>query len=734
MVFRAVVLRAQAPRCTGIVVRGTVLAAAIGLGLPVPSQAQDVVPTAIGGPGGGAAASQPVAQLPAVSIEATAVDDDTLVHLQTPVNGGALGARTQLETPFSTTVVTAQDIEDRQVNKLGDVFALDASVSDNSAAYGAFASYLTVRGLPLDWQNSYRIDGKPFLSYVTVLPYEQFERIELLKGASGFMYGFGTPGGLINYVTKKPTDEPVRAIDIGYVSKSLIHEHLDIGGRAGASGAFGYRLNATHEEGSTYNDGSLYRNSFSLALDARLSDALTWDFQSIYQDRNAIDQEPTIYAGAMSGNRLPSPVRNDDNTLVGNGTYADNRFRFYATGLTYELNSDWTFRTDYSYSTTRTRRNESVLFLRDSLGNYDDYHSDYGEAYSYNQWQGMLQGRFYTGTLQHQVVMGASWQKQKNDYSANGVYRFIGTGNLWSQNTNTYYSEGALDLYRAAEITQKSIFLSDTVDLAHGWSVLGGIRYTDYSQTGFDADGARSSEYDKNGVPTPTVALMYKITPQTMAYASYMESLEPGSSVGATYANFGELLDPLKSRQYEVGIKTEHEDWAATAAVFRIEKKAEYTNAANELVQNGESVYQGVELAGSVRVARDWNVGSSLMFLDSEYRKGSDYVGNRVAGAPRFVAAAQVTYSVPYLPGLKLRADAKYTGATMVGASNNVKVDDYTIVNIGAIYDTRLYGYDTTFRAGINNLANKKYWMFQSADYVKAGDPRSFMVSATLRF
>ena len=58
---------------------------------------------------------------------------------------------------------------------------------------------------------------------------------------------------------------------------------------------------------------------------------------------------------------------------------------------------------------------------------------------------------------------------------------------------------------------------------------------------------------------TPTFALMYKLTPRTMAYASYIESLEPGSSVGATYANFGALLDPLKSKQYELGIKTEQD-------------------------------------------------------------------------------------------------------------------------------------------------------------------------------
>ncbi|HCN70581.1 MAG TPA: hypothetical protein DIS96_02235, partial [Pusillimonas sp.] len=79
--------------------------------------------------------------------------------LNESVDGGALGSKTQLETPFSTTVVTGEELERRQVTKLGDVFTLDAAVSDNSAQDGAWANYLTVRGLQLDWQNGYRIDG-----------------------------------------------------------------------------------------------------------------------------------------------------------------------------------------------------------------------------------------------------------------------------------------------------------------------------------------------------------------------------------------------------------------------------------------------------------------------------------------------------------------------------------------------------------------------------------------------
>ena len=98
------------------------------------------------------------------------------------------------------------------------------------------------------------------------------------------------------------------------------------------------------------------------------------------------------------------------------------------------------------------------------------------------------------------------------------------------------------------------------------------------------------------------------------------------------------------------------------------------------------------------------------------------------------MAAAQLAYSVPQVPGLKLRADVKYTGNTMLGASNRVQVDDYAIVNIGATYDTQIHGYEATFTAGINNVANKRYWLYQSSDYVKAGDPRTYGLTASLKF
>ncbi|MOA56119.1 TonB dependent receptor [compost metagenome] len=70
----------------------------------------------------------------------------------------------------------------------------------------------------------------------------------------------------------------------------------------------------------------------------------------------------------------------------------------------------------------------------------------------------------------------------------------------------------------------------------------------------------------------------------------------------------------------------------------------------------------------------------------------------------------------------------------MLRTSNDLHAPGYTLMNLGATYDTVVGGYDTTFRVALNNATGKQYWMYQYANYIKAGDPRSLNVSATLRF
>jgi iron complex outermembrane recepter protein len=603
--------------------------------------------------------------LPTVKVTAT---QDTAQHLKEDVSSGALGARSQLDTPFSTTVVTSEELQDRQPSKLGDIFATDASVSDNGNAYNAWATYVTVRGMQLDWQSGFKIDGLPFNSYGITMPYEQLEKVELLKGLTGFMYGFGAPGGVVNYVTKKPplSATPIRSVDIGYYTDGVWTEHADLGGRVGPDGMFGYRLNATHEEGRTYNEGNVRRDSVSLALDARITRDLKATFGALYQERHSSGITGAISTAQYPGASLPHTFSGGTGDLSGPDQHLNTNVQLYTAGVQYNLGPDWTLNATYSYSKSSRDRNEGTYYLQNSAGDYTDSRFAGKEGHQLSLWQVSAEGHVKTGPFQHQIVFGAAYQRQTNDYGANSFFGQVGTGNLYQPNTNTFDSASNYFTYRDSDITQKALFASDTIQLTQRWSVLGGLRYTNYEQHGYTPAGATASTYSQNGVVTPTVALMFKLAPTTRLYTSYVESLEAGTVVGDTYANRGELLKPLRSKQYEVGIKSEHARWSATAALFRIERGSAYANSANVFTQDGESIFQGVEFGGDVRLGQSWNVGGDLMWINTKYEAGAANNGNRVAGAPQFVVAGHATYSVPYVPGLRIGADAKFTGNTNV--------------------------------------------------------------------
>ncbi|MFC0398213.1 TonB-dependent siderophore receptor [Paraburkholderia rhizosphaerae] len=671
--------------------------------------------------------------LPAVRITAS---QDAPLHLDEDVSSGALGTRSQLDTPFSTTIVTDEQLQEMQPAKLGEVFMRDASVSDNSNPYNAWASYLTVRGMQLDWQNAFKIDGLPFNAYGITMPYEQLESVQLLKGLSGFMYGFGAPGGIVNYVTKKPPRSAkfFGSVDVGYQTDGIWSQHVDLGGRVGPNDMFGYRLNATHEEGQTYNDGHVRRNAVSLALDARLTRDLTATFGLLWQERHATGITSAIYTAQFPGLSLPPPVSGGSPNLSGPDQHLNTNLQWYTAGLRYNLTPDWTASLTYGYSNSSRDRNEGTFFLQNYLGNYNDFRFAGKEGNRLTFWQAMVEGNVKTGPFAHQLVFGAAYQKQINDYEVSSFYDQIGTGNLYQPNTNVFFSPEGLSSFPSADIIQKSLFASDTIQLTERWSVLGGVRYTNYEQNGYALDGSTTSTYSKNGVLTPTVALMFKLARTTTLYASYVQSLEPGSIVAPTYANGGALLSPIRSKQYEVGVKSEHERWSATAALFRIERGAEYPNSANVYVQDGEQIFQGVEAGADVRLGRDWTVGGDLMWIDTKYERGAANVGNRVAGAPKFVGAAYVSYAVPAVPGLRLGVDAKYTGNTEVRPAGGLQTGGYLLVNAGASYLTRIGGHDVTLRASVDNLFNRRYWMFQYADYVGPGDPRTLSLNARFDF
>ncbi|WP_241018020.1 TonB-dependent siderophore receptor [Burkholderia sp. Ac-20349] len=648
------------------------------------------------------------------------------------VSSGALGARSDLETPFSTRVVTQQDLEDRQVKSLGKVFAEDAAVLSLGDTYSFNAYSINVRGMALDDFNGYKINGLPFYMTTVELPVESFESIQLLKGASGFMYGFGAPGGIINFVTKKPTDTFTFSADVGYSSDGVASEHIDTGGRFGPQSMFGYRFNITHEQGDTYNGAHVLRNSESLSLDARLTQSLTWTFDGLYQSRKVDGGIQDITLSNFTGTSVPRAPSGRTNLSAYGDTFFNSNVYFLSSGLHWQIDPVWKASIDYSHSKDERSYSGQWLNLLNPQGDFDTILNRARGSSIYDIVQATLEGKFSTGPIDHQVVLGASEQWLSKKTVPKALYTDIGSNNLYNPITPLTWN-GTFDYgqqYNNFNSQQKSLFASDTLSFLKYWSILAGVRYTSYRQTSYTAPGTAGSTYTKTPI-TPTLALMYRPRSDLMFYASYVEALEDGGTAGSSYANADQVLDPIKSKQYEVGVKYDAQHYGASAALFRIERGAQYGNAQNVYVSNGKVRITGLELNGRVDLPAGFRVAASTAWEAGTYNETeADLVGNRVEGIPRWQATLQVSDRIPGLQGLTANVEAHYYGSMKADANNQFVLPSYTLFNAGLSYRTTIGGHGVTLRAEVDNIFNRHYWGFLQSDYLFVGAPRTLALNA----
>lgn len=647
--------------------------------------------------------------------------------------GGAFGTRAILDTPLSVTSISREDLADRGVTALGDVFARDAAVTSQGDSNTIYSSNISVRGLQLDAANGYKINGLPIYNFGVELPVSFFDRVDLLKGSSGFLYGFGAPGGIVNYVTAKPTAEPRFSIDAGYRSDSIWSAHADLGG-AIAGKYLGYRLNVLSEEGTAPNGGHVNNKAASLSLASQLTSNLQWTFDGIYQKRKTDGVIQGIGTSMFAGSALPAAPSGSDRLPATDGSFFNTEYYLVSSGLRWQFAPDWTVSANISRSGNTRRFSFDFAYLLDDAGNYTNYVNDSQSRNRFDQGQALVEGSFRTGPFAHQVVLGASVQRYQAFGNVNQVFAPTGTGNLYTGDPLPYSSSMVVDEYRSAEITQRALFASDTVQLLPGVSAVAGLRWTDYEQNGYNTAGARASRYRKKPI-TPTFALLYKPSSTTTLYASYIESLEQGTIVSSVYANRDALLSPLRSKQYEAGVKVDEKLWSGSAAVFSVRRGAGYANAANEYVQDGYALYRGIDVSGRIRPLEGLSIGASALWLDAEYRKTSAAIqGNRVEGTPKFQASGDVTYQLAAVPGLSASANLRRNGNGTVDSAAQLATSGYTLYGLGLKYETDLLGHAATLRANLSNLTNKRYWYYIQPGFIYPGEARTLSVGAQFAF
>lgn len=657
--------------------------------------------------------------------QASTLDAVQVVGKRVQPAAGALGVRPALDTPYSVRTVTREQIEERQVISVASAFFGDASVTPlvNDDGIKWSSSGVSVRGLALSTADSSKVDGLPMTTSFTEWPVEVVENIDLLKGPAGFMYGFGAPGGIINYVSKAPTDETTLRAVAGFRTSGIATTHVDVGGRFGSDGMFGYRFNAARDEGETYDGGNIDRRVLSLGLDARLSDAVTWDANWVWQDRMLRDVAPYFYLGG-GVTRAPPAVDGDhdfgiDGPFVGTKTWSAR------TSLRWRIAPDW----NSTISFGRSHYAQDVSFpyavVYNNAGDYELAGYSMANVVTRNMAQAMVEGSFRTGPLQHEVVAGAYWMKNMEDVPLEGAGGCEAgcLGNLYTQADFVYENpavgSGAGGAFaRYADTVHRAAFISDTVEFLPGLSAVLGLRFNDYDNVSFNAwgDGSISSRYNKKPT-TPTIALLYKPRESMTVYASYVESLEPGVTVGTAYLNAGEVLEAMVSSQYEAGFKLVQGRWSTDAALFRIDRAANIdrvTNAGRYLVQDGVTRYQGAEWSFGFRASDDWRLGGGVTWLDATYQELSPSnaanLGNRAMGTSRLQSVLQAGYTPSAIPELSLHAGVRYYGDHYQDAANRLNLPGYSLLSAGFGYRFEVSGHLMTLRAQLNNLTGKAFW------------------------
>jgi iron complex outermembrane receptor protein len=653
-----------------------------------------------------------------------AAEADTIIVTgqaeQPRLSSGALGTRTTLETPFSIATTGADEIEKLRAHTTADYFIADSSVGrDGGSTYNIHSQWITVRGAAV---RTHLYNGVPLRdSQGADTPPEFLEQVQLLKGAGGFLFGFAAPGGVINYITKKATGEPLLNVNLGYQSATLFKQHVDAGGKAGP---VAYRINLVQEFGETYNQGKSLRYGGAIALQANLAENLVWKADAFIQ-RNRLDRaEPSWVVGGNASPFVPSyqhrdvpdPV-NGRTRFASDDTYTDGRLWSAVTSLTWQFAPDWSAR----LSGGRVESNHRLPYERIMLINQE---GDYAlrlfnglNIYGNTLASLFVEGKFQTGSIRHEIAAGADWRDSTGTHGQNAATVQPG-GNIFDPVPVrwNYDNRRNVEARKTGWDKEESAYISDTVTVFDSVSVLAGIRYTRFHSKAWAwATLAKTSDYETTGV-TPTFALLYRPNPGTTLYASYIQALSAGTIVGDIYANVGEILPALTSRQYEAGAKFEQANWSGELAVFRLDRGANLITADNRLVQDGIERYQGVEASGRVKLGEEWTLGLSGTFVDGKHQKATNtwLIGRPLHGTARFNGVASVDYRPGFLPGLGLRGLLRYQGEAAIynnqAADWTVYTPDVVLATIGGDYGFELGGREVTLRAQVQNLFDTRFW------------------------
>ncbi|WP_241609142.1 ferric-rhodotorulic acid/ferric-coprogen receptor FhuE [Rosenbergiella australiborealis] len=648
---------------------------------------------------------------------------------------------TDRDIPQSVSVITEQRMKDQDLRTLNDVLKQSPGISSNqsdSERYSYFA-----RGFYI---NNYSYDDIPVTQDApwnfgeTDDDMAKYQRVDIIRGATGLMSGTGNPSATINLIRKKAESKTfIGDLSTSYGSWNNQRYVADLQGPLNDSGTLRARVISGYQDQNSQLDRYHKISKFFYGdLAADLTDHTTLDLGYDYQQRHT--SNPT-WGG------LPTWFTNGEKTHYSRSTNAAADWTFYNTlarrqfaNLVTHFDNGWETHINAMHGETLM---DSRLFY---LSGFPDQATGIlpSTGYGYAGWYKGIRTQtavdaFATGPFtlfgrQHQLVAGVDYSRQRNRYDySSAIYSpaQIGNYNQWMGDI-AQPDWPAWALSSNDTIRQRSGYVAARFSLTDPLSLVTGMRYTEYTTNG------SSAMMQKNNL-TPYGGIVYDLTDSLSAYASYTSIFQPQTYRDTT----GHYLKPVTGKNYETGLKA---DWlesrlTSTLSLFRIEQThlgqaiaGTYVNNSSETAYRAANgvVSRGVEFEVNGAVTDNL----AMTFSASRY-VAQDSSKDRInPELPQTSFKLFTSYLVPAMPDLTVGGGITWQNATYQDTTdangNTVRVvrGSYPLADLFARYQVTR---QLSVQANVKNLFNRDYYTNLS-NYVVYGESRNYSVNLSYHF
>ena len=614
-----------------------------------------------------------------------------------------------LDVPQAVSVVTKTEIQDRGAVRLVD--ALDGVAGVNNTLGEGSRDQFVIRGFDAlndMYRDGMRDDGT-LQSYRSLA---NIERVEVVKGPAGALYGRGSAGGIINLVTKRANGDNFTSVNGSVGSNSQFVGQID--NSMAITDKVNGRINVEYRQADSYVD-HVDSNDFFIAPTIRVLPA---EGHVIDLDVEYAHQELVPYRGVPSKNGKPVDV-SSSTFFGGTNDYQESDNIRLAVNYEWQLSNNWiwTNRASYSYIELEQKGTRQGTVTGDKV-------SQTVNNFGYDpRTTTTVQSELVWETESNQMMIGADYNQINIDLTL-ASDKTLPPKDIYDPVVGPTPDPG-FKPFRDNTTTTTGVYIQDVYTFGD-LSVIGNVRY-DSMDLEQQKAGAAKENLDDNKM-SYRAGLVYRLNDDMSVYASMARSWQlPYSGI---YIN-PKLAEFFHTDLKEVGAKAYLLDDALmlNAAIFQIDQEQPQTNVDGDVINKIEARHQGIELEARGQFTDKWDISVGYSYLDAEDKE----TGKKPNDVSDHLFSLWSTYQLG--DNWRLGGGVKYVGDRYAGNDEAVALGDYTTVDLMAAYTTGRH----KIQANAYNVLNEEYILGATngksgLNQIGYGAPAEFMLSYGYQF